>query len=183
MKYGVYPDIACFGKAISNGYAFGAVIGRRDVMEAAQSTFISSTYYTENVGFSAALATVRKFVKLNVHEHIAEMGTYFQACISALANETGLNVTVGGLPCFVSFSFNYPNGNAIRTLYTQAMLDRNYLVKAGLYPSYAHTKSSIDDFKVHVKEVFAYLKSCIDNDTVEKELRGPEAHSGFARLT
>ena len=41
LKYGVDPDMAMFGKALGNGYAITATIGRRDVMESAQSTFIS----------------------------------------------------------------------------------------------------------------------------------------------
>ena len=57
-KYGVEPDMAMFGKALGNGYAITATIGRREVMEAAQSTFISSTFWTERIGPTAALKTL-----------------------------------------------------------------------------------------------------------------------------
>ena len=53
--YNVNPDIAIFGKALGNGYAINAVIGKKDIMEFAQSTFISSTFWTERIGPSAAL--------------------------------------------------------------------------------------------------------------------------------
>ena len=49
-KYGVSPDIAIFGKALGNGYAITSIIGRSSVMESAQSTFISSTFWTERIG-------------------------------------------------------------------------------------------------------------------------------------
>ena len=58
LKYGVSPDMAMFGKALGNGYAITATIGKRSVMEAAQSTFISSTFWTERIGPSAALKTL-----------------------------------------------------------------------------------------------------------------------------
>ena len=58
MKYNVEPDIAMFGKAMGNGYAITSVIGRRKIMDAAQSTFISSTFWTERIGPSAALKTL-----------------------------------------------------------------------------------------------------------------------------
>jgi glutamate-1-semialdehyde 2,1-aminomutase len=57
LKYGVEPDVAMFGKTIGNGYALTAVVGRREVMEAAQKTFISSTFWTERIGPTAALKT------------------------------------------------------------------------------------------------------------------------------
>ena len=43
-KFGVEPDIAWFGKAMGNGYAITAIIGKDSVMDARQSSFISSTF-------------------------------------------------------------------------------------------------------------------------------------------
>ena len=57
LLYGQAPDIAVFSKSIGNGFAIGAIVGRAEVMEAAQGTFLSSTYWTERVGPSATLAT------------------------------------------------------------------------------------------------------------------------------
>ena len=62
LKLGVNPDIAVFGKAISNGYPMSVLIGRGEVMSAAQDSFISSTYWTERVGLAAAIATIKKFI-------------------------------------------------------------------------------------------------------------------------
>ena len=60
-KYGVEPDMAVFGKALGNGYAISAVIGKREVMEATQNTFISSTFWSERIGYVAALKTLEIF--------------------------------------------------------------------------------------------------------------------------
>src|SRR5581483_11811396 len=73
--YGVAPDLAVFAKAMSNGFAMGAVIGRREVMQAAQDSFISSTYWTEGIGPAAALAAVSKMKRIDVPAHLARLGT------------------------------------------------------------------------------------------------------------
>ena len=56
-KYGVEPDMAMFGKALGNGYAITAIIGREQIMQSAQQTFISSTFWTERIGPTAAIKT------------------------------------------------------------------------------------------------------------------------------
>ena len=58
IKNIVNPDIAIFGKALGNGHAITSVLGIREVMQAAQSTFISSTFWTERLGPAAALKTL-----------------------------------------------------------------------------------------------------------------------------
>ncbi|MGH9345269.1 MAG: aminotransferase class III-fold pyridoxal phosphate-dependent enzyme, partial [Terriglobia bacterium] len=70
LRYGVTPDIAVFAKAISNGYPMAAVIGKGSVMQAAQESFISSTYWTERIGPAAALATIRKHRRCDVSKQL-----------------------------------------------------------------------------------------------------------------
>ena len=57
-KYGVEPDMAMFGKALGSGYAITAIIGREQIMQSAQRTFISSTFWTERIGPTAAIKTL-----------------------------------------------------------------------------------------------------------------------------
>jgi glutamate-1-semialdehyde 2,1-aminomutase len=72
--YGVEPDMAMFGKALGNGYAITAVIGKREVMEAAQTTFISSTFWTERIGPTAGLKTLEVMERLQSWNTITETG-------------------------------------------------------------------------------------------------------------
>ena len=60
LLYDLEPDVAVFAKGMSNGFPMAAIIGKGDVMEVVQDTFISSTYWTERVGPTAALATDKK---------------------------------------------------------------------------------------------------------------------------
>ena len=89
---GIQPDIAVFSKAMANGYAMSAVIGRAAVMEAAQGSFISSTNWTERIGPVAALATIRKYIDRKVEKHLISIGTKVTKgweAAAAIGNGTG----------------------------------------------------------------------------------------------
>ncbi|MFH1246880.1 MAG: aminotransferase class III-fold pyridoxal phosphate-dependent enzyme, partial [Candidatus Micrarchaeota archaeon] len=73
-NFNVNPDIVVFAKAMSNGFPMAAVVGKTEVMDAAQQSFISSTYWTEGIGPTAALATIRKLGEKNVPKHIVSIG-------------------------------------------------------------------------------------------------------------
>ena len=183
LIYGVTPDIAVFAKGMSNGYPMAAIIGTADVMQAAQKTFISSTYWTERIGPAAALATIRKHVKLNVAEHLVETGKRIQQGWQSAANEAGLKVGVGGIPPLAHFSFEYEDGQAVKTLFTQEMLQRGFLATTAFYASYAHKEEHLDNYLKAAEKSFTIIKKAIDENRVEKLLKGPVAHTGFYRLT
>ena len=186
LKLGIEPDLAVFGKSLGNGYASAAVIGRRKYMESAQGSFISSTFFTEDIGFTSAIAMIKKHKELNVGKHIEEIGTYFQTELRKIADKVDIKLSISGLPCFSAFNFEYENGNAIKTLYVQKMLERNILAKNAFYPSYSHKKEDIIFYLKNIEEVFKELKDLIDNNhtsaNIESQLKGPVAHTGFQRL-
>src|SRR6185436_11515917 len=97
-KYGVEPDLAIFGKALGNGYAITATIGRREVMEAAQSTFISSTFWTERIGPSAALKALEVMERIRSWDTITAIGNQIRAGWQALADRHELAIEHWGLP-------------------------------------------------------------------------------------
>ena len=105
-KFGVEPDMAVFGKALGNGYAITAVIGKKEVMEAAQSTFISSTFWTERIGPSAALATRKTMEESRSWEKITAIGSKIRDGWKQLAIKHSLDLTISGIPAISSFSFN-----------------------------------------------------------------------------
>lgn len=179
----VTPDIAVFAKALSNGYPMAAVIGTGNVMQAAQETFISSTYWSERLGPTAAIASIRKHRRLDVSRHLVEVGLQVQEAWRAAAHSTGLAVSVSGIPPLAHFAFTYPGGQLLRTLFTQMMLDRGFLASNAFYAMYAHQPSHIASYTAAVQETFAALRKAVDEDSIEKQLRGPVAHTGFARLT
>lgn len=184
LLYGVNPDIAVLGKAISNGYPMAAIIGRGEVMQAAQKTFISSTYWTERVGPAAALATIKKMKKVNLPRHLKKIGSIIGEGWKKSAKKHGLKINVIGPEALITFSFDYgEDSQAIRTLFTQEMLKRGFLASGSVYVSYAHKPRQVKKYLKVVDEVFGILKKAISDKRINALLKGPVAHTGFKRLT
>lgn len=181
--YNVNPDIAVFAKGISNGFPMAAVIGTSKVMDASQVTFISSTYWTERIGPVAALTTIKKMQEKNVPAHLDKIGMQIWRGWESMAEKHGLKIKVSGPSALVTFTFEYANRQAIRTLYTQEMLKRGILATTATYVSFAHKEKHVKKFMKAVDEVFGILKKAIDENKVDTLLEGPVAHGGFKRLT
>jgi glutamate-1-semialdehyde 2,1-aminomutase len=182
LALGVEPDIAVFAKAMGNGYPMAAVIGTRATMEAAQQSFISSTYWTERIGPAAALATIRKHRRLNVPRHLVQVGEAVQAVWRAAARRTDLSIAVGGIPPLSHFSFTQGPVAAMTTLFTQEMLDRGFLASPQLYASYGHQPGHVERYRSAVEEAFDVIAAASRAGRVEAYLRGPVRHSGFQRV-
>lgn len=180
--YGVEPDMAVFGKTLGNGYAITSVIGRREVMEAAQTTFISSTFWTERIGPAAALKTLEVMPRVKSWERITEIGRDVTARWKELATWHGLKISTSGLPSLTTYSFAGPNALAYRTLVTQEMLAKGYLAGTGVYTCIAHTPEIVDRYFDALDPIFALVKECEDGRDVASLLKGPVCHAGFKRL-
>ena len=183
LRYGVTPDVAVFAKALGNGHPMGAIIGRAPVMDAAQTSFISSTNWTEGVGPTAALATIRKLQQVDAPAHVERIGRRFGDGWQALGREHGVSVRVSGHPAILSFGFDHADSAALGTLFTTRMLDRGFLVGSGFYPSLAHEERHVDSCLAAAREVFAEVATAIHSNDIQTRLQGPIRQSGFTRLT
>ncbi|WP_417448378.1 aminotransferase class III-fold pyridoxal phosphate-dependent enzyme [Idiomarina abyssalis] len=181
-KYGVEPDMAMFGKALGNGYAVTATIGRREVMEAAQTSFISSTFWTERIGSAAALKTLEVMEREQSWETITQAGLKIRAGWQELADKYDLSINHWGLPALTGFSFNSHNALKYKTLITQEMLAKGYLAGNSVYTCIEHTDLLIKEFIEQLDPVFALIKTCEEGRLVDELLKGPVCHSGFKRL-
>ncbi len=180
--YGIEPDMAIFGKTIGNGYALTATIGRRSVMEAAQTSFISSTFWTERIGPTAALKTLEVMERVKSWEQITKTGQTINEKWQALATKHGLKITLSGLPALTTFSFDSPNAMAYKTLITQEMLAKGYLAGTALYSCIAHTPEIVNRYFEQLDPVFGLIAECENGRDVMTLLKGPVCHSGFKRL-
>ena len=184
LLFGVTPDIAVFAKAMSNGHPMAAIIGKKKIMEAAQDTFISSTFWTDRVGPVAALATLKKMKKVHLSERIHEVGMKIQDGWRSAAKKHGLSVEISGITPLSTLSFA-PHGDesqALRTLFIQEMLKRGILASTILHAAYVHSDAHIRTYMRAVDKVFLVLAKAIKTKTVRKLLRGPVSHTGFQRL-
>ncbi|MBI5437577.1 MAG: aminotransferase class III-fold pyridoxal phosphate-dependent enzyme [Nitrosomonadales bacterium] len=181
-KYGVEPDMAMFGKALGNGYGITATIGKREVMEAAQSTFISSTFWTERIGPTAALKTLEVMERVKSWDTITQTGLSIRQGWQRLADKHGLKIDHWGLPSLTGFTFQSPNALAYKTLVTQEMLAKGYLAGNSVYVCIEHTPEVVAGFFGALEPIFVLIKECEEGRDVMSLLNGPVCHGGFKRL-
>lgn len=182
LSRGWKPDVAVFGKAISNGHPMGAVIGTRAVMEAAQSSFISSTYWTDRTGPAASLATIRKMQRVDAPAKLHTVGVAVRTGWANAATACGLSIEVDGMIPLSSIRFPGTDPVAAKTYFNQEMLKRGFLTTGAVYASVAHTPECVERYIDACADVFRSLKAHLDADDVQAHLEGPKAHTGFARL-
>ena len=181
LNINVNPDIAIFAKAMGNGYPISSVIGKKSVMDSAQNTFISSTMWTERVGFTAALACLDKMEKYNVQSDLVSYGKLLKKGWQKISKESKVEITTGGLDSIPNFSFNYKNSIELLTFYNQEMLKRGFLASGFTATTYAYNNEIINHYIENALEVFRLIEK-LDFD-VEKHLNGPVKHTTFSRLT
>lgn len=181
-KYGVEPDVAMFGKALGNGYGITAIVGRREIMEAAQSTFISSTFWTERIGPTAALKTLEVMERVKSWEIITNIGLQIGARWKQLAEKHVLKIQQWGLPALTGYTFRSPNALAYKTLVTQEMLAKGYLAANSVYVCIEHTPDVVDGYFAALDPIFGLIKECEEGRDVLSLLKGPVCHGGFKRL-
>lgn len=183
LDFGVEPDMAIFGKALGNGFPISAVVGKKNIMDAAQTSFISSTLWTEKTGYVAALATLKKIKEINATNILNENGSKIQEGWLRNSKTVGLDVHVGGPNPMTHVSFKYDNGLSIQTYYTQEMLKRGFLASASPFATCCYTDEIIKSYIEHSQAVFDEIKKAIDENSLERKLEGPVKHDGFRRLT
>ena len=181
-KYGIEPDLALFGKALGNGYAISACIGRQDFMQAAQQTFISSTFWTERIGPSAALKTLEVMERTKSWETITETGNSISKRWKILSDKYELDINTWGLPALSGFTFNSKNDLSYKTFITQEMLKKGYLAANSIYVCTEHTQEIIDGYFEALDPLFKIIKDCENGLDIKTMLDGPISHSGFKRL-
>lgn len=183
LALGVDPDIAVFGKAMSNGYPVSAIIGRERIMEAAQETFISSTFWTERIALSAALEAIRCYQKYHVHEIQEKIGRRVKQGWTEIAKDTGIDIHISGILPLLHFEFKYKDPLVYKTYFTQQMLKNGYLAATGLYVSMAHTEEIVDDYLETCRIVFEEMAEIhAGKKNIAEYLEEPVCHVGFQRL-
>jgi glutamate-1-semialdehyde aminotransferase len=182
-KFGVEPDMAMFGKTLGNGYAITAVVGTKAVMEATQNTFISSTFWTERIGPTAALATLKVMERAKSWERITETGSKMQKGWLKLADSYQLDLTVSGIPAMTTYGFNSSNAAAYKTLITQEMLKKGFLASTHFYACTEHTDAHLNSYFEALDPIYATIYKCESEElNINDLLEGPVCHAGFKRL-
>jgi glutamate-1-semialdehyde 2,1-aminomutase len=183
QHYGVIPDIATFAKAISNGFALAAICGRRDVMEVALDSFISSVYWAEATGLAACRATLREYESGTVSRAIWEYGGEFIEGLRRVICESGMPAEIAGLPPFPSLVFRVPTEqmSPLVTLYMQETSRRGLFGGPGFFFCYQHTGEHLQRSLTILNETFIIMSKAIREGAIEKYLECPVRQSSFRR--
>ena len=181
---GVNPDIAVFAKGMTNGYPLTAIVGKREVMDAAQGTFISSTFYTERIALAATLKSIEVYEREKVWEKQSAYGKLVQDGWREKAGEAGLDIEIGGILPMSHFAIRGNESPLVyKTFVTQEMLKRGYLASNSFYTSNAHSPEIIEKYLADIGEVFMEIAKLMNAGvSVESRLPGGVCQSGFGRL-
>ena len=183
LTTGVNPDLAMFGKALGNGYAITAVIGKRKIMEKASNSFISSTFWTEKIGFAAALETLSEMRRLKSWKKITMSGRFFNNELKKITKKIDLDLEISGIESITSFKFNYKNHLAYKTFITQEMLKKGYLASNLTFFNIYHTTKIIKDYLIKLEKILLKIKHFEKNKINPKKfLKSDICHETFKRL-
>ena len=180
--YGVEPDMAIYSKALGNGYAIAAIVGKKEIMQAAQKTFISSTFWTERIGPTAAVTTLKVMERFKSWETITNKGIEIKNRWQQMADKHELSISQWGIPALSGFSFNNDKNLAYKTYITQQMLSKGYLAGNSIYVSIAHTPEILEGYFHELDKLFSDIRDFEDGKDVMASLKGPVCHGGFKRL-
>ena len=181
LKLKVTPDMAIFGKSIGNGYPISAIIGKKDIMQVAQETFISSTMWTDRLGFIAAKVTLKKLKQLNINRLISNYGNKIKKGWIKISKKNKVKISISGQDSIPYLKFDYPNSLEILTYFTQEMLKKGFLAGAQVATSFAYNDKIINKYLKEVDNVFSKIQTCLKNGKFP--LKGEIKHSTFKRLT
>ncbi len=180
---GLKPDIVVYGKALGNGYAISAILGTKEVMDSSQDSFISSTFFTERVGFVAALATLKRMQETKIWVQLNSIGTIIGDKWLELSKKHGLNLSVTDYKPLITFKLDHGDQNQkLITLFTQEMLKKKYLAASSIYLTLCHTEDVLDEYFSACDTVFETMAKAIKEDTLDSLLETAPREDGFKRL-
>lgn len=182
---GVIPDLSVFAKAISNGYPMAAVVGRREIMAPAARMFISSAYWDDNVGITAALTTLRELERRQAVAHFERLGTLFKEKINQAAREVGLAAECAGVAAHPGIRFHVEDpltAKKVATLFIQENAKRGLILAPGFFFNCAHDDQAVDFTARVVRESFAIIAEGLKKNSLDALLECPVQEELFRRL-
>ena len=155
-KFNIVPDIAIFGKALGNGYPITAIVGKKNVMKFAEKTFISSTFWTDRIGTSAAIETLKIMKKKKSWIKISNTGKKIKKEWIKIAKLSKVPIEISGLDAMPKFEIKHKKNDFYKQFIALEMLKKKILATNVVYVSTTHTvkllKIYFDNFYKHIKK-------------------------------
>lgn len=182
-RWKVYPDLACYGKAMSNGYSFSCLAGRRDILELGglkhdkQRVFLlSQTHTSETVGLAACRATLDEYQRLNVGDHIWSQGAKLVSGIRELAKAEGVAdyIRVIGFDCNPYILCTRADGTpwpALHTSFHEEVISWGVLIP-WITITYSHGVEEIARTLEALQHGMRKVRRALDDGSVERSFLG-----------
>jgi glutamate-1-semialdehyde 2,1-aminomutase len=190
--YGVTPDLSAWGKAMANGFALSALVGRREVMELGGANhprervfLLSTTHGAETHSLAAGLATIKCYKELGVVDALYARGAQLRSGIEKLTAELGLQKHFGVVSRDVNLLF-YTRDAAgepsqpFRTLFMQELIRRG-IIAPSLVVSFSHSEADIARTLEVIGEALVVYKRALAEGH-EKYLEGRPVKPVFRRF-
>ncbi len=182
---GVTPDMTVVAKAMSNGYPMGAVVGARAVMEPAARMFISSSYWSENIGLIASLTTIRELKRRDSERRFQEIGEKLRTALNQAITSAGLQGGCVGIHANPTVALKTPaevNPRKISTLFIQEMARRGIHTYMSFKATLAHSDADIAQTAEAAYGALRVIKSGLENGTLDQLLVADLKKEPFRRL-
>ena len=180
LKYKIYPDIVIYGKCIGNGYPINPIIGKKKIMNYAEDTFISSTFWTERLGYVAALKTIELMKKNKTFNYIKKTGIKIKNNWKKIAKKNGIEIKIYSLDSIPKFEFKSKKNLLYKTFLTQEFLKVNILANTTVYVSTFHTEKILKNYFKNLDLIFSKISYLEKNKIdIKKKLRGNVCQKGM----
>ncbi len=176
--FGVTPDLATFGKALSNGFPHSAIVGKAEYMQVFDEIFMSGTYGGETISLAASKATMQFMMDNPVHEHIWRQGEKIKAGYNAHVEALGLGdyTKCVGMGPRTFIQFHDPNGQIpmlhLKSIFQQEVLKRGILFNGNHMMTYSHSDEDIDYTLKVYREALELFAQALDGLNVLDALQG-----------
>jgi glutamate-1-semialdehyde aminotransferase len=181
QNYKVYPDISMYGKAIGNGYAINAIVGKKDLMLNSKDSFISSTFWGERVGFAAGIATLNEMKRIGSWKIIKLQGQKIIKKWLQIAKSNKINLKIIGIPSIPTMVFE-KNNLIYKTLIAQEFLKIKFLASNIFYLSTKHTDKKLNEYFDKLNDIFHLISKIERGEDIKNYLKSDIVNNHFSRL-
>jgi glutamate-1-semialdehyde aminotransferase len=161
------------------------VVGTREAMAPARIMFVSSSYWSDNVGLAAALTTIRELKRRDSETHLRETGRMIARTLDEVITSVGLTGSCTGFPTVPNLVLDLPDEALrpkVQTLIIQEMAHRSIHGYTGFGPTLAHTEEDIRLTAEAVEASLRVIKQGLENDTIDDLLDCDTRTEPFRRI-
>lgn len=179
--YDVVPDLATFGKAVSNGMPLSFICGKEKYMKALDYVFFSATFFGETLSLAAAIATIKQLQNKKIFEHIWKYGNIIKKEFKKYCDGLGVDAEVLGMAPRLNFKFNHEDEVGVRDLFHKEMIKRGIFIGIQFYTIWAMKKRHIDQILQAMRESLEIVAKALKENKLDEYLGGQRSMTIFKR--